>query len=134
MATLAATLSTELQVMVSDKTLIDLTRQRSSTATLDATRLSKMCEMAAAKVEAHTAPITTYDSANADHVEACDVGTRLVLLRIRQVYPGTLTPEGAGYIGDVMGELAEMRARRQAETFETGYVTELDLTDEDYGV
>lgn len=116
MATLAAQIETEIQVLVADKTLIDLTRQRSSTTTLNTTRLTKMCEMTAARVQAYLGVISTYDSTNNDHVEACDLGTRLLLLRIRQVYPGTMTAEGVAYIGDVMAELNEARQRRQDES------------------
>lgn len=131
MATLAAQIETEIQVMIADKTLIDLSRQRSSTATLNAARLTKMCEMVAAKVQAFVGVISTYDSANNDHVEACDMGTRLLLLRMRQVYPGTLTPEGAGYIGDVMAELADARTRRQDESTDNVRYHSNDVSDLD---
>lgn len=131
MATLAAQIETEIQVIIADKTLIDLTRQRSSTNTLNTTRLTKMCEMVAAKVQVFTGVISTYDSANNDHVEALDMGTRLLLLRIRQVYPGTLTAEGAGYIGDVMAELADARTRRQDESTDNVRYYSNDISDLD---
>lgn len=119
---LATEISTQLQTLVASGTLIDLTRQRSSTGTLDSTLLLAAANFAARRVQRVLG--RTVDDSDDD---AVDFGVRISLLNLATEWSLTLTEAGAAYTAGVYKEMRdEAGARRQAHQ---GF----DLTEEDLG-
>lgn len=107
----------DLVLLVADQTLIDLSRQRDSTATELSTRTVRTTEHAAAKVESVLGDVGSYDDTDQTigDLAALDIGTRLALLRYSQVYTLTLTADGVSYIGEIKDELDELAEQRRQE-------------------
>lgn len=119
---LATEISTQLQSLVASGTLIDLTRQRSSTGTLDSTLLGVAANFAARRVQRGLG--RTVDDTDND---AVDFGCRIALLSLATEWSLTLTEAGAAYTAGVYKEMREeAMARRQAHQ---GF----DVTEEDLG-
>lgn len=119
---LATEISTQLQSLVASGTLIDLTRQRSSTGTLDSTLLGVAANFAARRVQRVLG--RTVDDSDDD---AVDFGCRIALLQLATEWSLTLTEAGAAWTAGVYREMKEeAQARKQAHQ---GF----DVTAEDLG-
>lgn len=107
----------DLVLLIADQTLIDMSRQRDSTATELASRTVRTTEHAAAKVQAKLGDVGSYDDTDQTlgDLAALDLGVRLALLRYSQVYTLTLTEDGRSYIGDIREELDEEADTRRQE-------------------
>lgn len=108
MATLAAQITTDLAVLVSDKTIKDYSKQRSDPTEEDTAKTAKVCAHVAAMVQVFLG------SVDGDDVVAVDLGTRLALGRYANVYSMRLTEEGRALVNDVMVELETVAERRVA--------------------
>lgn len=123
MATLAVQIATDLRVLVSSKTLIDLTNVRDADTTEDTAITTKAAAHAAAKIQSRLG--TAIDG---DDTTAVDLGVRLALARLKTVYSARMTPEGADYIAGLDAEIDAEADIRAAEASVT-HVVEDDHTD-----
>jgi len=110
-ATFAERIALDLALIVANPSMIDFSRQRDATATENTARTTRVCQLAAAKVESRLGAAGSYDDTDATIGNQIwlDFGTRLALLRYSQVYTLTLTDFGVGYIGSVHEEIEEYR-------------------------
>lgn len=110
-ATFAERIQDDLAVLISDPTMIDLSRQRNATATEDTTKTIRVAQMAAAKVESRLGSAGSYDDTDGTVGKQIflDFGVRIALMRYSQVYSLVLTDAGRLYIGSVNQELEEYR-------------------------
>lgn len=118
---LYAEINTQMQLLVASATLIKLTRQQSSTASIDSTVLNAACDHAARAVQ-RVLGRTVDDTDN----DAVDFGVRIALLRLTTFYSLTLTEAGTAYVAGVYAEMAdEATARRQG-------TDSIELSDENF--
>ena len=115
--TFSAKIVLDLALLVADQTIIDLSRQRDSTAGQLTTRTVRVSEHAAAAVEAKLGTVGAFDDTDQaiGDLAALDIGTRLALLRYSQVYPLTFTDAGTAMISEIKTELEDLAASRRQE-------------------
>ena len=99
MATLAAQILTDIQVLVAAAHLVDLTNQRDSDVAVDTALLTKACNFAAAKVQSYLGSVDGTD------LIAVDIGVRLAALQLSGAY--SLTNLGGETKAAIMAELKE---------------------------
>ncbi|MCZ7608501.1 MAG: hypothetical protein M5U25_21150 [Planctomycetota bacterium] len=116
--TFAERIALDLAVLVASASIIDLSRQRDATATENTARTTRVCQMAAAKVESRLGSAGSYDTVDGTIGEQIwlDFGVRLALLYYSQVYTFTLTEKGMSYVGAVREEIEEYRQTLVQET------------------
>lgn len=115
-ATFAERIQDDLAVLIADKTLIDLSRQRDATATQETARTLRVCQMAAAKVESKLGDVGSFDDTDGTIGDqtALDFGVRVAMMLYSQMYSLTLTEAGRDTFVSVMTEIdAEADVRRQ---------------------
>lgn len=95
-----------MEALVADPLLVDLTRVRQSGTTVNADRLTRACELIAARVTSRLGPIALPDDA------AVDIGARLVALDLRNFWPMSFTAEGQAALEGVLDDLEFERRRR----------------------
>lgn len=78
MATLAAQILTDIQVVVASAHLVDLSNQRDADVSVDTTLLTKVCNYAAAKVQSYLG--TSVDGTD---LTAVDIGVRWATLLLK---------------------------------------------------
>jgi len=110
-ATFAERLNLDLTLLIADQALIDLSRQQDATATQNTSRTTRVCQMAAAKVESRLGPAGAYDDTDATIGDQIflDFGIRLALYYYSQVYTFVLKEAGVAYIGSIREEIDEHR-------------------------
>ena len=120
-ATFAARLNLDLTILIADQAMIDMSRQQSTTATQDATKTTRVCQMAAAKVESRLGAAGSYDDTDGliGNQIFLDFGIRIALMYYSQIYTFTLKDAGVDYLSSVMDELEEYRATLVQEAVKT---------------
>jgi len=116
--TYAERIALDLAVLIASDSMIDLSRQRDATATENTVRTTRVCQMAAAKVESRLGSAGSYDDTDGTIGEQIwlDFGVRMALLYYSQVYTFTLTEKGMNYVGAVREEIEEYRQTLVQET------------------
>ena len=117
----------DLVLLVADKTLIDMSRQRDSTATELTTRTVRVTEIAAAVVEGKLGDVGSFDDTDqtVGDLSALDLGIRIALLRYSQFYTLTMTEAGVAFIGLWKSDLEDIAAQRRQEAM-TPIVAKVD--------
>lgn len=114
MATLAAQIETDIQVVVPSATLIKLTNQESPNASsIGSTLLTKACTHAAADLTG------IVGSKTSDDVDAVSLGVDMALFKLRYSYRGLNPPEGSVTWNDLLARAREMRDRDRQEENDT---------------
>lgn len=106
MATLAAQIETDIQILIASAHLIDLTNQRDSDASINSALLTRTCELAAAFVKRYLGAVTSTDD------EAVEIGVRYVALLLKGNYSlvgGAANNDTRASIVAELKELVEMR-------------------------
>lgn len=119
LATLATAVAAQLEVLVHANTVIRLTNQQDSDATVDDTVLTAAANMASRRVRRKLGDVSEDDD------DAVDFAVRLALLELATFWSLTLTEGGLSYVAGINADIAEeARARRQANS-----VMQLSLED-----
>ena len=115
--TYAARIQDDLQLLISSPTMIDATNQRDADVVENTALSLRASQMAAAKIEGILGEAGNYDDADGTigDQQMLDLGIRLAMLYMTQVYSLTLNQAGVDYIGSVIDEAKDLaRSRRQA--------------------
>lgn len=122
--TLKAGIISKLRLIINNKSLIDLTRNRDTTQTIEEDRLDAVAELAAAEV--HEVLDDDADGVNGDEPKYVAIGVKIALLNLSQIYNVLLTQEGLNWISNTKNELEAMRVRRVAARTHPQLPTETD--------
>lgn len=118
--TLSQRVYLDLAVLVSGSSLIDLSRQRDVTTSQDIIKTSRVCDMAAGKVESVLGVAGVYGSHDLTigDYSFLDFGIRLALLYYSQVYSFTLSDKGTGSMESLLAEVQQYAKglRQEAST------------------
>lgn len=106
-ASLAAAIEVKLRLVLDGQTIIDLSRNRDTTATENTARTAAVALMAADDVQA-----VLGDEVDGNDYPAVALATRLAALHWSQLYNMVLTPEGLAWLQGVENKLEVLRSRR----------------------
>lgn len=129
-ATFAARIQLDLVILISAPSLIDLTNQRDLDTVTNTVLLGRVCQMAAAKIGSKLGDVGDYDDTDGTigDQEALDLGIRLALHYLTNVYTLTQTQESLTAQKAIFDELDYLaKSRRQEYTLEVNNLKQSEI-------
>jgi len=129
-ATFAERISLDLAILISPSSLIDLTNQRDTDALVNTNLLDRTSQMAAAKIQSRLGDVGSYDDTDGTigDQQALDLGIRLSLHYLTNVYTLTLTDAGQAAQRQLFEEIELLaRSRRQEYTLEVNKLKQSEI-------
>ena len=115
--TFAARLVIDVSLVLAAETVIDLSRQRDVTATHNTAFTTRVCKMAANKVEAILGDVGSYDDSDitVGDQDALELGLRLAILFYSNTFTLMQTPDNREALRELIDEIKELAAVRVDE-------------------
>ena len=110
-ATYAERIALDLAILISNDTLIDLSRQRDATATENTARTTRVSQMAAAKIESRLGAAGNYDTTDTTVGKQIfiEFGVRYAILLYSSIYTFTFSDSAKTTLDDLKAEIEEYR-------------------------